>query len=292
VLNPSCHAGLSCLHNRACCGRRRCVCTVFTCLPEGDHFSPASCRLQGRRFVGSQLTGTAALSHPAARPTNKASHSAQPFHAAPGPALGRCAPAPARRRTAIAQRLRPPRCQEVYLLTCGDLLHAPQPCFAASMEARAAHAALCTAAPTSAAAAPGCPVQLPGNDGQPSCPTVASGGGDGSGSREMGHTSSSAPQTGQLGLNWRSLQRQQQPEQQAARQQQQASQGWGTGDLMRHVEQATCLFVLGVQTVLWARTASVLTPRGHVHQLAQVALQAGCLVLALCLPREAWCRYR
>ncbi len=161
------------------------------------------------------------------------------------------------------------------------------------MDARAAHAALCTAAPTSAAAAPGCPVQLPGNDGQPSCPTVASGGGgDGSGSREMGHTSSSAPQTGQLGLNWRSLQRQQQPEQQAARQQQQASQGWGTGDLMRHVEQATCLFVLGVQTVLWARTASVLTPRGHVHQLAQVALQAGCLVLALCLPREAWCRYR
>lgn len=61
---------------------------------------------------------------------------------------------------------------------------------------------------------------------------------------------------------------------------------------MRQIELATCLFVLGVQTVLWGRTASSLDARGHAHQAAQVALQAGCLALALCLSTEAWRRYR
>lgn len=127
--------------------------------------------------------------------------------------------------------------------------------------------------------------------GQPSSPSAASGGG-GSSRRWVGHTPSDELLAGQFTPNWQPQQRQQQPNQRAARHQRHGPRNQGWGESMRNIEVACCLFVLGVQTVLWGRTAASLTLRGHVNQAAQVSLQLCCLALALCLPRGAWRRYR
>ena len=62
--------------------------------------------------------------------------------------------------------------------------------------------------------------------------------------------------------------------------------------LMRRGEQATTLFSLLLQLLLYSRSAFTLTARQHLHQFALLLLRGVCLAAATLLPTKASIRWR